>query len=94
MPSSAVRDIEYDPASETLWVTFVPTGKRYAYRFVPVAVYEAFIHAFSKAPSSTASSATSTTTARWERSESPSLLRLTRCARKSRFSPTRGERDD
>lgn len=48
MPSSAVRDIEYDPASETLWVTFVPTGKRYAYRFVPVAVYEAFIHAFSK----------------------------------------------
>ena len=48
MPSSAVRDIEYDAESETLWVTFVPTGKRYAYRFVPVAVYEEFIHAFSK----------------------------------------------
>ena len=48
MPSSAVRDIEYDPTSETLWVTFVPTAKRYAYRFVPLAVYEEFIHAFSK----------------------------------------------
>jgi len=48
MPSTAVRDIEYDPSSETLWVTFVPTAKRYAYRPVPLGVYEEFIHAFSK----------------------------------------------
>ncbi|RYE81804.1 MAG: KTSC domain-containing protein [Hyphomicrobiales bacterium] len=48
MPSAAVRDIEYDPESETLWVTFVPTGKRYAYRLVPLAVYDEFIRAFSK----------------------------------------------
>lgn len=48
MPSTAVRDIEYDPSSRTLWVTFVPTAKRYAYRSVPLDVYEDFIHAFSK----------------------------------------------
>lgn len=48
MPSSAVRDIEYDPESETLRVTFVPTARRYAYRFVPAAVYEDFIHAPSR----------------------------------------------
>ncbi len=48
MPSKAVRDIKYDPSSETLWVTFVLTAKRYAYRLVPVSVYEEFIHAFSK----------------------------------------------
>lgn len=48
MPSTAVRDIAYDPPSRTLWVTFVPTGKRYAYRSVPLDEYEAFIHAFSK----------------------------------------------
>jgi hypothetical protein len=48
MPSTAVRDIEYDPVSETLWVTFVPTAKRYAYRAVPLSVYEDFLHAFSK----------------------------------------------
>ena len=48
MPSSAVRDIEYDPESRVLRVTFVPTGKRYAYRQVPHAIYDAFIHAFSK----------------------------------------------
>jgi hypothetical protein len=45
MPSSAVRDIDYDPSTETLWVTFVPTAKRYAYRPVPPDVYEDFIHA-------------------------------------------------
>lgn len=48
MPSTAVRDIDYDPATETLKVTFVPTGKRYAYRFVPPSVHDEFIHAFSK----------------------------------------------
>ena len=48
MPSTAVRDIEYDPQSRVLRVTFVPTGKRYAYRHVPFETYDAFIHAFSK----------------------------------------------
>jgi hypothetical protein len=48
MPSSAVRDIKYDEESETLWVTFVPTGKRYAYRNVPLETYDDFRMAFSK----------------------------------------------
>jgi hypothetical protein len=48
MPSSAVRNIDYDEATETLWVTFVPTGKRYAYRRVPLDVYDAFRSASSK----------------------------------------------
>ena len=69
MPSTAVRDIEYDPVSETLWVTFVPTAKRYAYRAVPLSVYEDFLHAFSKGTFFTASSATGTITRRWKMSE-------------------------
>ena len=48
MPSSAVRNIDYDEATKTLWVTFVPTGKRYAYRRVPLDVYDGFRTAFSK----------------------------------------------
>jgi hypothetical protein len=48
MPSTAVRDIEYDPEARELRVTFVPTGKRYAYRNVPLETYDEFIHAFSK----------------------------------------------
>jgi hypothetical protein len=48
MPSTAVRDIEYNPDTRILSVTFVPTGKRYAYRNVPLETYDAFIHAFSK----------------------------------------------
>lgn len=48
MPSTAVRDIEYDAETRVLRVTFVPTGKRYAYRQVPPETYVAFIHAFAK----------------------------------------------
>ena len=48
MPSSAVRDIRYDDETKTLWVTFVPTGKRYAYRRVPLEIYDDFRAAFSK----------------------------------------------
>lgn len=48
MPSTAVRDIEYDPKGRELRVTFVPTAKRYAYREVPPQTYEEFIHAFAK----------------------------------------------
>jgi hypothetical protein len=48
MPSTAVRDIAYDEETGTLEVTFVPTGRRYAYRKVPVEVFDAFRHAFSK----------------------------------------------
>ena len=48
MPSSAVRDIDYNPDTRILSVTFVPTGKRYAYREVPFETYDAFISAFSK----------------------------------------------
>lgn len=48
MPSKAVRDIRYDPVSRRLWVGFVPTGRRYVYFDVPMDVYDAFRHAFSK----------------------------------------------
>jgi hypothetical protein len=48
MPSSAVRDIRYDEETETLFVTFVPTGNRYAYRRVPPDIYDDFRAAFSK----------------------------------------------
>jgi len=48
MPSTAVRDIEYDPVGRELRVTFVPTGKRYAYRQVPPETHDEFIRAFSK----------------------------------------------
>lgn len=48
MPSSAVRDIVYDAEGQTLWVTFVPTGNRYAYRRVPIETFDAFIHAVSR----------------------------------------------
>ncbi len=48
MPSSAVRDIRYDDETGTLRVTFVPTGKRYAYRNVPLEVYDDFRAALSK----------------------------------------------
>jgi hypothetical protein len=47
MPSAAIRSFAYDPASETLTVTFV-TGRRYAYAAVPPQVAAAFAGAFSK----------------------------------------------
>jgi len=41
MPSSVIRDIEYDADRHQLWVTFV-SGKTYVYDRVPADVYEAF----------------------------------------------------
>lgn len=48
MPSTAVRDIRYDPETGCLWVAFVSNGRRYAYFDVPMDIYDAFRHAFSK----------------------------------------------
>ncbi|HWA19998.1 MAG TPA: KTSC domain-containing protein [Devosia sp.] len=48
MPSTAIRDIVYEPDSETLAVTFVSSGRRYRYFGVPLAEYDALRHAFSK----------------------------------------------
>ena len=45
--SSAIRSVDYDAESETLFVRFT-SGKRYAYLDVPAAVYEAFLAAESK----------------------------------------------
>ena len=47
MPSSVIRAFAYDPDDETLAVTFV-SGKRYAYRDVPAALYDGMRRAFSK----------------------------------------------
>jgi hypothetical protein len=47
MPSTAVRDIAYDPAARALTVTFV-TGRRYVYADVPPETYVAFRTAPSK----------------------------------------------
>ena len=45
--SSAIREIDYDPASERLWVRFV-SGDRYLYRNVPAKVGQPFLSASSK----------------------------------------------
>ncbi len=45
--SSAIREIDYDPASRRLYVRFV-SGARYAYANVPAKVGEAFLAAASK----------------------------------------------
>ena len=47
MPSTAIADIDYDPARERLTVTFV-TGRVYEYIDVPVEVASSFQSAFSK----------------------------------------------
>jgi len=47
MPSTAIRDIEYDDDRRQLWVTFV-SGKVYAYDGVSADVHEAFRSASSK----------------------------------------------
>jgi hypothetical protein len=41
MPSTAIRNLFYDPAKSELWVTFV-TGRRYVYADVPAEVFDAF----------------------------------------------------
>jgi hypothetical protein len=47
MPSTAIRNIFYDPAKQELRVTFV-TGRRYVYTGVPADVYSAFKTASSR----------------------------------------------
>ena len=44
MPSTAIRLISYDEASQRLSVTFV-TGRRYLYERVPQYIYDAFVRA-------------------------------------------------
>jgi hypothetical protein len=41
MPSTAIRNLFYDPAKRELRVTFV-SGRRYAYDAVPPDVFDAF----------------------------------------------------
>jgi KTSC domain-containing protein len=41
MPSTAIRNLFYDPAKRELRVTFVG-GRRYAYDAVPPDIYDAF----------------------------------------------------
>jgi hypothetical protein len=48
MPSTVIRLIAYDTAQSELSVTFVPTGKTYAFSGVPEDVYRDFLAAFSK----------------------------------------------
>ena len=47
MPSTAIRNLFYDPAKRELWVTFV-TGRRYVYSDVPSDVFDAFKTASSR----------------------------------------------
>ena len=47
MPSTVIRQIEYDTGTATLYVTFT-SGARYAYFDVPRPQHEAFLAAFSK----------------------------------------------
>ncbi|MBN8972644.1 MAG: KTSC domain-containing protein [Xanthobacteraceae bacterium] len=47
MPSTAIRDIDYDLPSHRLTVTFV-SGRRYIYDGVAQHVYDAFTHADSR----------------------------------------------
>jgi len=48
MPSTVIRNTNYDPATRTLSVWFVPSGKRYDYEDVAPATYAAFMKASSK----------------------------------------------
>jgi hypothetical protein len=47
MPSTAIRNLFYEPAKRELWVTFV-SGRRYVYTEVPPDVFDAFITASSR----------------------------------------------
>lgn len=40
MPSTVIRNFAYDPETEVLTVWFRPSGRRYDYIDVPVAVYD------------------------------------------------------
>lgn len=48
MPSTAIRNTQYDPATKTLSVWFVPSGYRYDYADVAPTIYAAFRKASSK----------------------------------------------
>ncbi len=48
MPSTALRDIAYDPEARTLDVTFIASGRRYRYFEVTLDEYDALQHAASK----------------------------------------------
>ncbi|MGX5841945.1 KTSC domain-containing protein [Mesorhizobium sp. ArgA1] len=48
MPSTAIRNTQYDPATKVLSVWFVPSGNRYDYEEVEPETYAAFWAAFSK----------------------------------------------
>lgn len=48
MPSTSIKKTEYDPASRTLSVWFVSSGKRYDFEEVPPETYVAFRSAFVK----------------------------------------------
>lgn len=48
MPSTAIRNIYYDPATKILSVWFVPSGDRYDYEQVEAETYAAFKAARSK----------------------------------------------
>ena len=47
MPSSVIRDFDYDSEAQELTITFV-TGRIYVYLAVPAEVYDDFATAFSK----------------------------------------------
>jgi hypothetical protein len=48
MPSTAIGKIDYDAATQSLWIRFVTNGRRYLYSGVPPEVADAFRHAFGK----------------------------------------------
>ncbi|WP_348626909.1 KTSC domain-containing protein [Mesorhizobium loti] len=48
MPSTAIRNTQYDPGTRTLSVWFTPSGNRYDYADVAPATYAAFMKASSK----------------------------------------------
>ncbi|RWN15752.1 MAG: KTSC domain-containing protein [Mesorhizobium sp.] len=48
MPSTVIRNAQYDPATRILSVWFVPSGKRYDYEDVAPVTYATFTKASSK----------------------------------------------
>jgi len=48
MPSTAIGQIDYDAATQSLWIRFVTNGRRYLYSGVEPEVHAAFRRAFSK----------------------------------------------
>ncbi|RWQ68748.1 MAG: KTSC domain-containing protein [Mesorhizobium sp.] len=48
MPSAAIQSMNYDPATRTLSVWFVPSGYRYDYHDVPPQTFAAFRKSSSK----------------------------------------------